>query len=201
MTTVAGPTGTVTFLFTDIEGSSRLWDNDRTAMQDALARHDEILQQVFAGHRGFVCAAGGDGFTYRRGSGTRRKLFRLSLGSYWSSARCRPRRVDRRVGRHRVGGASALIRAGVRRCAVLFARSESQAKTWPSVARRVREWLRSVRPNSTESKRSVVCSKASLAGPMPLTSRHRSLISTRRTTPFLARSSWASPRTLSSSPA
>jgi class 3 adenylate cyclase len=34
-------TGTVTFLFTDIEGSSQLRENDRAAMQDALARHDD----------------------------------------------------------------------------------------------------------------------------------------------------------------
>ena len=37
------PTGTVTFLFTDIEGSTRLWEQDAPAMQEALARHDEIL--------------------------------------------------------------------------------------------------------------------------------------------------------------
>jgi class 3 adenylate cyclase len=37
----ARPTGTVTFLFTDIEGSTQLRENDRAAMQDALARHDD----------------------------------------------------------------------------------------------------------------------------------------------------------------
>jgi predicted ATPase/class 3 adenylate cyclase len=56
------PSGTVTFLFTDIEGSTQLWETDRAAMQDALARHDEILQGVFADHEGFVFSAGGDGF-------------------------------------------------------------------------------------------------------------------------------------------
>jgi class 3 adenylate cyclase len=32
------PTGTVTFLFTDIEGSARMWEQDPQAMSDALAR-------------------------------------------------------------------------------------------------------------------------------------------------------------------
>jgi class 3 adenylate cyclase len=33
------PTGTVTFLFTDLEGSTKLWEHDAQAMQAALARH------------------------------------------------------------------------------------------------------------------------------------------------------------------
>jgi hypothetical protein len=37
------PTGTVTFLFTDIEGSTRLWEEQREAMRGALARHDDIV--------------------------------------------------------------------------------------------------------------------------------------------------------------
>jgi class 3 adenylate cyclase len=40
------PTGTVTFLFTDVEGSSRLWEAHPDAMQDALARHDEIVRDA-----------------------------------------------------------------------------------------------------------------------------------------------------------
>jgi dihydrodipicolinate synthase/N-acetylneuraminate lyase len=35
------PTGTVTFLFTDIEGSTKLWERDAPAMQEAFARHAE----------------------------------------------------------------------------------------------------------------------------------------------------------------
>ena len=38
------PSGTVTFLFTDIEGSTRRWDEDPEAMRPALARHDEVLR-------------------------------------------------------------------------------------------------------------------------------------------------------------
>jgi class 3 adenylate cyclase len=40
------PTGTVTFLFTDIEGSTKLWERDARRMQTALARHDEILKST-----------------------------------------------------------------------------------------------------------------------------------------------------------
>ena len=40
------PTGTVTFLFTDVEGSTRLWEESREAMRFGLARHDEILREA-----------------------------------------------------------------------------------------------------------------------------------------------------------
>jgi class 3 adenylate cyclase len=36
------PTGTVTFLLTDVEGSTRAWERDRAAMAEAVARHYEI---------------------------------------------------------------------------------------------------------------------------------------------------------------
>jgi class 3 adenylate cyclase len=52
----------VTFLFTDIEGSTRRWEVDPDAMQDAVARHDELLRAVIGGHDGLVFATGGDGF-------------------------------------------------------------------------------------------------------------------------------------------
>ena len=40
------PTGTVTFLFTDLEGSTRLWEEQPAAMQVVLARHDEPRDDV-----------------------------------------------------------------------------------------------------------------------------------------------------------
>jgi class 3 adenylate cyclase len=55
------PTGTVTFLFTDLEGSTRLWEEHPEAMKSALARHDEILQDAVTGHRGQVVKTTGDG--------------------------------------------------------------------------------------------------------------------------------------------
>ena len=42
------PIGTVTFLFTDVEISTQLWDRDPAAMQDALALHDALLRDAVA---------------------------------------------------------------------------------------------------------------------------------------------------------
>src|SRR5581483_10372372 len=55
------PTGTVTFLFTDIEGSTRLWEEHPDAMQGALARHDEILRAAVASNGGHIVKTTGDG--------------------------------------------------------------------------------------------------------------------------------------------
>ena len=55
------PVGTVTFLFTDIEGSTRLWQEDETSMRTAVARHDQRLAAVVAGHGGVVFSTMGDG--------------------------------------------------------------------------------------------------------------------------------------------
>lgn len=57
------PSGTVTFLFTDIEGSTRLWEDSSAAMAEALARHDELLLRAFEQHGGLVFATSGDGFS------------------------------------------------------------------------------------------------------------------------------------------
>jgi predicted ATPase/class 3 adenylate cyclase len=58
---VGVPSGTVTFLFTDIEGSTRLWESSREGMRVALARHDEIVRAGITSHGGHVFATGGDG--------------------------------------------------------------------------------------------------------------------------------------------
>src|SRR5262245_48375802 len=58
---VGVPSGTVTFLFTDIEGSTRLWESEPAAMQAALARHDAILRAAIEGHDGYVFSTSGDG--------------------------------------------------------------------------------------------------------------------------------------------
>lgn len=53
--------GVVTFLFTDIEGSTRLWEDDATWMQSALARHDAIARDVVRQYRGVLVKMTGDG--------------------------------------------------------------------------------------------------------------------------------------------
>ncbi len=56
------PAGTVTFLFTDIEGSTTLWEQRPDAMRPALARHDELLRSSIEGSGGFVFRTVGDSF-------------------------------------------------------------------------------------------------------------------------------------------
>jgi class 3 adenylate cyclase len=56
----APPAGIVAFLFTDIEGSTRLWERDRAAMTRAARRHDAILEAAIANHRGVLYKHVGD---------------------------------------------------------------------------------------------------------------------------------------------
>ncbi|MDQ3653785.1 MAG: adenylate/guanylate cyclase domain-containing protein [Chloroflexota bacterium] len=56
------PQGTVTFLFTDIAGSTRLWQAHHDAMTVAYARHDAILRETIAGQGGVVYKTIGDAF-------------------------------------------------------------------------------------------------------------------------------------------
>ena len=55
------PTGTVTFLFTDLESSTRLWEQWPGAMRAVLARHDQLLRAAVEGHGGHVVKTTGDG--------------------------------------------------------------------------------------------------------------------------------------------
>lgn len=55
------PSGTVTFLFTDIEGSTQLWENHPESMRDALAQHDSILREAIESNHGHVIKMTGDG--------------------------------------------------------------------------------------------------------------------------------------------
>jgi len=54
------PHGTVTFLFTDIEGSTQLWERDRSAMAAAVTRHLALLDQAIASHNGVHFKTVGD---------------------------------------------------------------------------------------------------------------------------------------------
>ena len=57
----AAPSGVVTFLFTDIEGSTRRWETDADGMRAALAAHDEVLRNVIEAHGGWLFKHTGDG--------------------------------------------------------------------------------------------------------------------------------------------
>ena len=56
------PTGTVSFLFTDMEGSTSRWEQHSHAMQAVLGRHDEILRTTIEAHAGHVFKSAGDAF-------------------------------------------------------------------------------------------------------------------------------------------
>src|SRR5689334_13523525 len=56
------PTEMVTFLFTDIEGSTRLWEQFPEAMRESLARHDTLLTAAITRWGGSVFNTMGDGF-------------------------------------------------------------------------------------------------------------------------------------------
>ena len=59
---MAFPTGTVTFLFTDIQGSTKLWEEHPDAMRIALARHHSIMRQAIESSDGVVFKTIGDAF-------------------------------------------------------------------------------------------------------------------------------------------
>jgi predicted ATPase/class 3 adenylate cyclase len=56
------PTGTVTLLFSDIEGSTRLWEQHPAAMNVALQRHDELLRSAIESAGGYIFKTVGDAF-------------------------------------------------------------------------------------------------------------------------------------------
>ena len=56
------PSGTVTFLFTDVEGSTRLWQEHPADMAVALSRHDEIVRSAADAHHGYAFSTAGDAF-------------------------------------------------------------------------------------------------------------------------------------------
>ncbi|HVE76776.1 MAG TPA: adenylate/guanylate cyclase domain-containing protein, partial [Actinomycetota bacterium] len=58
----SGPSGTVTCLFTDIEGSTKLLQELKALYPDVVALQEKILRDVFARHRGHVVDTAGDGF-------------------------------------------------------------------------------------------------------------------------------------------
>src|SRR3712207_5139180 len=56
------PSGTVTFLLTDVQGSTALWEDAPEAMGAALVRHDALLRAAIVEHGGHVVKTTGDGF-------------------------------------------------------------------------------------------------------------------------------------------
>ena len=76
-TAAAMPSGVVTFLFTDIEGSTQRWESDPGAMRNALTEHDAVLRAAIEEYRGSLFKHTGDG-TARR---SRRRPMRCTRRS------------------------------------------------------------------------------------------------------------------------
>ncbi len=55
------PTGTVTYLFTDVEGSVQIWEQDPAAMREAMRRHDALVEECVGQHGGCVVRPRGEG--------------------------------------------------------------------------------------------------------------------------------------------
>lgn len=55
------PSGTLTFLFTDVEGSTRMWEQHPAAMHVAMARHDGLIEECVARNSGTVVRPRGEG--------------------------------------------------------------------------------------------------------------------------------------------
>jgi class 3 adenylate cyclase len=58
--TVAAPSGVVTFLFTDVEGSTRRWESDAQVMRAALVVHDKVLRTAIEAQGGWLFKHTGD---------------------------------------------------------------------------------------------------------------------------------------------
>src|SRR5580692_11714723 len=59
---IPAPSGTITFLFSDVEGSTQRWDRDRAAMQEALRVHDGLMRKALTENGGHVFKTVGDAF-------------------------------------------------------------------------------------------------------------------------------------------
>ncbi len=83
------PVGTVTFLLTDIEGSTRLWETNPEAMEAALQRHDRLLAEVIEEHAGKVIASRGRVTAFLLSFHRRfRRLRRPGFASFGSEVKC-----------------------------------------------------------------------------------------------------------------
>lgn len=97
------PTGTVTFLFTDIEGSTELWEKHPEAMKAALAKHDAILRGAVESNGGHVMKSTGDGICAvfeSAGQGLAATLAAQQALSQHTWDEIRPRVIRVRMGLH-----------------------------------------------------------------------------------------------------
>jgi class 3 adenylate cyclase len=94
------PSGTVTFLFADLEGSTTLWEQHPDAMPEALARHDELMTGAIEGRDGYVVKDTGDGFLAAFGARPMLLPPRSMGSSRWRPSRGATQGLRARMGVH-----------------------------------------------------------------------------------------------------
>jgi predicted ATPase/class 3 adenylate cyclase len=118
------PAGTVTFLLTDIEGSTRLWENVPEAMEEALERHDRLLTEVIGDRGGVVVTSRGEGDSFFA-------VFPSAVSAVEAAGACQLRlnqeawpagavlrvRMGLHTGEARVRGSDRIDHAPINRCA------------------------------------------------------------------------------------
>jgi predicted ATPase/class 3 adenylate cyclase len=118
------PSGTVTFLLTDIEGSTRLWETTPDAMKVALEQHDRLLTEVIEGHDGVVIRSRGEGDSFFA-------VFHSAVAAVEAAGACQLRlaqeawpagvvlrvRMGLHTGEARVHGSDRIDHAPINRCA------------------------------------------------------------------------------------
>jgi class 3 adenylate cyclase len=117
-------TGTVTFLLTDIEGSTRLWETVPDAMTEALERHNRFLTEVIEGHGGVVVTSRGEGdsffavFPSAVAAIEAAGACQLRLGTEdWPAGATLRVRMGLHTGEARVRGSDRVDHAPINRCA------------------------------------------------------------------------------------
>jgi predicted ATPase/class 3 adenylate cyclase len=118
------PAGTVTFLLTDIEGSTRLWETEPEAMEVALERHNRLLTGVIEDHGGVVVTSRGEGdsffavFPSAAAAVDAAGACQLRLkGEAWPAGAALRVRMGLHTGEARVRGSDRVDHAPINRCA------------------------------------------------------------------------------------
>ena len=118
------PAGTLTFLLTDIEASTRLWESEPEAMEVALQRHDRLLAEVIERHGGAVITSRGEGDSFfavfRSGVSAVEAagMCQLRLGlEVWPTGSALRVRMGLHTGEVRVRGGDHLDYTPINRCA------------------------------------------------------------------------------------
>ena len=118
------PTGTVTFLLTDVEGSTRLWETVPDAMESALEKHNLLLTSVIENHGGMVVTSRGEGdsffavFPSAVSAVEAAGACQLRLGSQpWPAGAVLRVRMGLHTGEARVHGSDHVDHTPINRCA------------------------------------------------------------------------------------